>query len=560
MTDVAEFLADAGRGRRTRAEKEVPLDRYNRYVLPDPETGEEKAWTRATTYAGAVKETFGIARWENRLLAQGLALSPDLLAVAALDVAERGTNNFNVAVPGNREANDRLDKAIANAMERAGSSQAATLGTTMHRFTELLDSGEDLGPLLPWIKADLDAYVATMEHHGFTPLAIERIVCVPELGVAGTLDRILSRGDAYIGDQKGGKDLGYSEAEISIQLALYAHASYLWDDGQWVPMPPVDQSRAVVMHLPTGEARCDLYWVDIAAGWEMATEVCGRVREWRNRKGLFVRMDSEALPSATPVAGEPDTPSSTAAGPSPDADEGERRTAAPPASEGRPAHAPQHVSDLVDRAAWLVDRIRALAGNERARHLVGLRWPEGVAPIPPWDDTATDRLADMLDDVEAEVGQDFGPMDPATAEQLATPPAAPPEPPGRAPGWDIADDGVEAPEADVEALKATIGFLDDDQRRVLLRWAREARQERRAFADAPMTQRMLACARAAWVMAAHLGDDHRARRALTRVLGGWTEGWMVGPVIGSLTSEQANSLAEVAQGYAAGNTNGIDPF
>jgi hypothetical protein len=61
-------------------------------------------------------------------------------------------------------------------------------------------------------------------------------------------------------------------------------------------------------------------------------------------------------------------------------------------------------------------------------------------------------------------------------------------------------------------------------------------------------------------MAAHLGDDHRARRALTRVLGGWTEGWMVGPVIGSLTSEQANSLAEVAQGYAAGNTNGIDPF
>src|SRR5918997_67033 len=169
MTDVAEFLADAGRGRRTRAEKEVPLDRYNRYVLPDPETGEEKAWTRATTYAGAVKETFGIARWENRLL------------------AERGTNNFNVAVPGNREANDRLDKAIANAMERAGSSQAATLGTTMHRFTELLDSGEDLGPLLPWIKADLDAYAATMEHHGFTPLAIERIVCVPELGVAGTL-------------------------------------------------------------------------------------------------------------------------------------------------------------------------------------------------------------------------------------------------------------------------------------------------------------------------------------------------------------------------------------
>jgi len=46
--------------------------------------------------------------------------------------------------------------------------------------------------------------------------------------------------------------------------------------------------------LPAGQARCELHWLDITAGWE-AARLAATVRAWRNRRDLTAPY---ALPGA----------------------------------------------------------------------------------------------------------------------------------------------------------------------------------------------------------------------------------------------------------------------
>lgn len=249
---------------------EPERDRWGRYVLPDPETGEKRSWTRATTFAKSVAETSALTKWQCRMVAKGVATRPDLYALAA------STDVGNKA---------KLDKIAEDAKDAVAASSGANLGTALHAFTEQVDAGQAVAVPKPW-DADIEAYRVKMRQAGIQvdPKHIERIVVVPELGVAGTLDRIVIP-PARIGDVKTGKDLSYSWGEIAIQLALYAHAAAMWDDGAYLPMPDVDQDTALVVHLPVGKARCDLYEVDIAAGWQAAL-MCRDVRAWRARRDL----------------------------------------------------------------------------------------------------------------------------------------------------------------------------------------------------------------------------------------------------------------------------------
>ena len=514
-TAAARFLADA-------AKRGVTLDSYNRYVLPDPGTGKDRAWTRATTWAGAVKETFALDRWSRRMEAHGFAMRADLLATVAADVSSYGPGNFT-----ERDCS-RLDEAITQAQGHAGSTVAATFGTVMHRFTELLDESGEMPETVPApLDRDLAAYRATMTAHGFESVAIERIVCVPDLGVAGTLDRVLSRGGAYIGDLKTGANLGYSWGEIAIQLALYAHAAFIWNGDGWDPMGPVDQERAVVMHLPIGSGDCTLYWVDIAAGWDVATTLCGPVRAWRTRRDLATRI--KLSPPSPPVLGSPERAAS-ADDPAPDV------SPSPPTSAGRVAQT---------RSEWVSARLAALAANPRARSLVGLRWPADTSPQPPWPDETIDQLATMLDGVEDEVQATWSTPDPRDAQNAA--PEAPESPPERrsdVPAWDVPDDGQIVPDDDVKALSAVLAFLDEAQQERLLGWAQDATRVGRPFAGRTLTRRMLTCAHAAFALAAQLPGNDQVRIALEQVVGPLDAAWTVGAVIGSLSVEQAETIID----------------
>lgn len=254
---------------------EIERDRYGRYLLPDPDNGKKLPWTRATTFAKTVSDTFALTAWGERMVAKGIASRPDLYALAA-----------STAV----EDKDTLNRIAKDAKDAAAASAGANLGTALHGFTEAVDRGETPAVPAPW-DADIRAYQQTMRQAGLviSRQHIERIVVLPDLRVAGQFDRLLAGADGTlrVGDVKTGKGVEYAWQEIAIQLALYSRAALIWNASRRIyePMPPVDQDHAVVMHLPAAKARCDLWTVDIAAGWDMV-DICARVRAWRIRRDL----------------------------------------------------------------------------------------------------------------------------------------------------------------------------------------------------------------------------------------------------------------------------------
>lgn len=261
------------------ARPEPERDHHGRYLIPDPVTGEKRAWTRATTWAATVAETFALQQWGLRMAAIGLARRPDLLTGVAA-----------VLDPDSKDGKRALDKLIERAQEDAQASARSTLGTALHSFAEAHDTGRQVTYIPPPFDRDLEAYRKAMQTVRVSPNYVEKIGVLPDLGVAGTMDRVVAfhhSRQPMVGDLKTGRDLSYSWTEIAIQLALYAHATHVWDPAEKLhrPMLEVDQKQALVVHLPAGEARCRLYIVDIAAGWEMA-QICGTVRDWRGRKNL----------------------------------------------------------------------------------------------------------------------------------------------------------------------------------------------------------------------------------------------------------------------------------
>jgi hypothetical protein len=283
----------------------VKHDFAGRYLLPDPQTGEERTWTRATTFAKTLDTTFGLELWGKRLVAKGIALNDDLRAVAA-------------ATP--LESKKKLDGIAKQALDRMKAKAGANVGNALHDWTAQTDRGEPVIVPRPW-DADINCYEWTLKNHGITthPGLVERIVCLPDLGVAGTFDRVVEwSGDMWIADVKTAADLTYSWGAISIQLALYARAPYAWDEKreEWGPNEPVNWVEGIVIHLPAGQARCDLYWLNLDRGWE-AAQLCMQVRDWRKAENLAApfgvkmlgRSPLQAVPNL-PEAASPDKNSS----------------------------------------------------------------------------------------------------------------------------------------------------------------------------------------------------------------------------------------------------------
>jgi hypothetical protein len=261
------------------ARPEPERDGHGRYKIPDPVTGEERTWIRATTWAKTVADVFALHGWEKRMVALGLAQRPDLLLRVAA-----------VADPDTTQGKHHLDRLVEQAREHAKAGARANLGTALHAFTEACDLGRPLPQIPPPFDRDIAAYRAAMTAVEVSRNYVEKVCVVRELGVAGTMDRVVRFQHSrlpVIGDVKSGADLKRSWNEIAIQLALYAHADTIYDPrtGRHHRMIEVNQEQALVAHLPAGEGRCTLYLVNIAAGWEMA-RLCGVVRDWRSRRDL----------------------------------------------------------------------------------------------------------------------------------------------------------------------------------------------------------------------------------------------------------------------------------
>lgn len=339
-----------------------PIDRYGRYLLPGPDD-EPRPHTRATTIAKTIADTTALEKWKMRMVAAGIGRREELYALASSHDPETDRKVF--------------EEITEKAMEAAGSSTKASLGTALHRFTERLDAGEiGLDDVPDQWRERCAVYQQTMTKAGIVTHReyLEQRLIDDRYGVAGTTDQIvtLPNEQRVIADKKTGANLDFSWLEIAIQLAIYANhtARATWDPtlNRWVRAERVNVSPAVglIIHLPAlGEPRCDLYQLDLEqgyAGYLLAMEV----REWRKTKNLSTRYGHFPTPTPVPEVTERD---------------------------------------------WLQDRIKALTGNTTAVTALIAQATEAGIPLPlpkPPTTAQVDAMDRILGVIEAAHKIPFG--------------------------------------------------------------------------------------------------------------------------------------------------------
>lgn len=254
-------------------------DHYGRPIMPHPETGVEQAWTRASTVGKALSDGAGLINWTGAVVAAGGYLRPDL------------SGKLGARWPMTDDNKGEIYKLVEELKDAGGGSIGRNAGDTLHEMLRRINQGEKFTPMPPWA-ADVAAERDLMRRAGIVirPEWVERTVCLPEYGIAGSFDFLAERDELLVADYKTGKLGDYSWAEWVVQLSLYANASWLydWTTGQWSPMPPVSRKQALVVSVPAGSASAELYVVDIEPGVR-AIKAALWVRDWRKEAKTLAR-------------------------------------------------------------------------------------------------------------------------------------------------------------------------------------------------------------------------------------------------------------------------------
>lgn len=256
---------------------EIPRDRFGRPMIMPAKGTRRQAYRRVTTFVGCLDDMNGLLKWKARQVAYGMGQRRDLvLAAAAADPADK------------KLLGDVAEKAAEHALSGAG----ATIGTAVHALTERIDHGKPLGPVPHEAEADIAAYVKATKDIEW--LGIEAFRVHDEWKVAGTADRIgkIDGRRPMIFDIKTGS-VDYPH-KMAMQLAMYAR-SVPYDittDTRGEDPEPINLNTGIIIHLPAGEGRCDLYEIDIAKGWG-ACLLARKVWDWRGTKDLTHKIGDE---------------------------------------------------------------------------------------------------------------------------------------------------------------------------------------------------------------------------------------------------------------------------
>lgn len=236
---------------------DISRDRWGRPLIVPPDGGKPVAYTRVSTLAKALDNKDALTKWKQRQVVIGLGVRPDLAAVAA-------------AVGDDKR---KLDEIVETAMTAAQSEKAANIGTAIHALTEQVDDGVDINTLPAQFRADLAAYQQAMT--GIDILAKEMFVVTDEVQAAGTFDRLvrLPDGRVVIADIKTGASEPDYPHGATQQCAIYSRG-HLYDPEKGrvghLPALGVDQTAGLLIHMPAGTGRCDLYLLDLTVGWQLA--------------------------------------------------------------------------------------------------------------------------------------------------------------------------------------------------------------------------------------------------------------------------------------------------
>lgn len=222
------------------------FDGYGRYKMLNPSTGKVRGWTRATTLAKTLDDTFNLDRWKRRQLMRGLVSNPEM--ITRLDAIMAGGLNVD----------SQLNDLAEEAQVAAGSAEAREFGEAVHAWLEAGDRWAVLPAQVPEMyRPHVDAYNNRLAAHALWPVPeyTERIVMNSHAESVGTIDRIFycADGSLVMGDVKTSKSLDYSWLTYVVQLLIYADADLMMsEDGtRWEPMPEIRKDFAVLMHCPS---------------------------------------------------------------------------------------------------------------------------------------------------------------------------------------------------------------------------------------------------------------------------------------------------------------------
>jgi hypothetical protein len=271
-------------------------DRWGRPLIVPASGGKAKPYTRASSAAKAIEDTYNLELWARRNVVYGMAKDPSLVA----RVLGLGGSPHEWDQDAKKEAN-----AIAEAAATVAQAQrSADIGTAVHRMVERINLGEDVdgGPY----QADLDAYRAAVDAMGWVidPRYVEcRMVC-DELEMAGTCDLIVWDGGQhrYVADLKTGSTVEYATLGHAAQLAAYARGD-LYDvtDDSREPLADLAWSVGYIIHLPAGQGRCDIYMLNLCDGFE-AARLANTVRSVRK---LSKKWSTLVVTPTPPVVEQP---------------------------------------------------------------------------------------------------------------------------------------------------------------------------------------------------------------------------------------------------------------
>lgn len=244
---------------------EIPRDRWGRPLIDPPGGGKPVGYTRVSTLAKTLDNKEQLMRWKCRQTAVGLSRRTDLVAMAGAVGDDRG----------------RLDEIVAEAMSAAASSAAANLGTTLHALTEHVDKGTKPDYLPGELIGDLTAYEEAMRP--VQVVGIEKFIVNDDIQAAGTFDRLvaLPGHGLVVADIKTGQHEPNYPHGVCTQVATYAHG-HLYEPGKgrikYLPDLGVSTDVGLMIWLPAGQSRCELYLLDLQLGWELA-QTAARVRD-----------------------------------------------------------------------------------------------------------------------------------------------------------------------------------------------------------------------------------------------------------------------------------------
>lgn len=231
-------------------------------------------YTRISTLSGALDDKGGLVDWAAAMAMIGLVKSKPLYAQVAHLVSA-------YSQPWYSTGKKPLKELVQKAKDLGGADDAAGMGTAFHGICEVIDNG-----LVPqWVPDELEPFIEarTAALEDFEPVLIEPFVVNDELGTAGNPDRFLRHkptGFVYAADDKTGLDEPKYPLKVTIQVAI-ASRSDLYDQqtGERTPIE-CDQSRGILIHTPLRGDKpvCELYWLDLDKGWELA-KLAAHVRD-----------------------------------------------------------------------------------------------------------------------------------------------------------------------------------------------------------------------------------------------------------------------------------------